>query len=53
MSELMYRAGLKPMQPMRLHWASRLWGPRAMVLGQVVSFLPDTPCAHEISKNSL
>jgi len=23
------RAGLKPMQPMRLHWAPRLWGPRA------------------------
>jgi len=29
-----------------------LWGHRAMVLGQVVLFLPDTPCAHEISKNS-
>ena len=23
------RAGLKPMQPMRLHWAPRLRGPRA------------------------
>jgi len=21
------RAGLKPMQPMQLHWAQRLWGP--------------------------
>jgi len=27
------RAGLKPMQPMQLHWARRLWGPRAMVFG--------------------
>jgi len=44
------RAGLKPMQPMRLHWAPRFWGPRAK---QVVSFLPDTPCAREISKNGL
>jgi len=32
------RTGLKPMQPMRLHWAPRLWGPRAMVFGQVVHF---------------
>jgi len=32
------RAGLKPMQPMRLHWAPRLRGPRAMVVGQVVYF---------------
>jgi len=23
------RADLKPMQPMRLHWAPRLWGPHA------------------------
>jgi len=28
-------------------------GPRAMVLGQVISFLPDTPCTGEISKNGL
>ena len=34
----MPRAGLKPMQPMRLHWAPRLRGPRAMVVGQVVYF---------------
>ena len=27
------RAGLKPMQPMQLHWAPRLWGPRAMLFG--------------------
>jgi len=32
------RAGLKPMQPMRLHWAPRLREPRAMVFGQVVYF---------------
>ena len=38
------RAGLKPMQPMRLHWALRLWGPRAMCLDSC-SFLPNTPCA--------
>jgi len=31
-------AGLKPMQPMRLHWVPRLRGPRAMVVGQVVYF---------------
>jgi len=34
----MVRAGLKPMQPMQLHWAPRVWGPRAMVFGQVVHF---------------
>jgi len=33
-----FRAGLKPMQQMRLHWVPRLWGPRAMVFGQVVHF---------------
>jgi len=27
------RASLKPMQPMQLHWAPRLCGPRAMVFG--------------------
>jgi len=27
------RAGLKPMQPMQLHWALRLWGRRTMVFG--------------------
>ena len=27
------RAGLKPMQPMQLHWAPCLWGPRGMVFG--------------------
>jgi len=27
------RAGLKPMQPMQLHWAPRLLGSRAMVFG--------------------
>jgi len=29
-SPLATMAGPKPMQPMQLHWASRLWGPRAM-----------------------
>jgi len=32
------RAVLKPMQPMQIHWAPRLWGPRAMVVGQVIHF---------------
>jgi len=32
------RAGLKPMQPMQLHWAPHLWGPRGMVFGQAVHF---------------
>jgi len=32
------RAGLKPMYPMQLHWAPRIWGPHAMVVGQVVHF---------------
>jgi len=47
------RACLKPMQPIRLHWAPRLWGPaplvaprfwgpRAMCLDSN-SFLPNTP----------
>jgi len=27
------RAGLKPVQPMQLHWAPRLWRPRTMVFG--------------------
>jgi len=26
---LVGRAGLKPMQPMQLHWAPRLWRPHA------------------------
>jgi len=33
------RAGLKPMQPMQLHWAPRL------LVWVDYSFLPDTPCA--------
>jgi len=33
-----HRAGLKPMQPMRLHWAPRPRGPRATVFGRVVYF---------------
>jgi len=32
------RAGLRPMHPMQLHWAPPLWGPRAMVVRQVVYF---------------
>ena len=32
------RAGLKPMHPMQLHYAPRLWSPRAMVVGHVVHF---------------
>jgi len=32
------RADLKRMQPMRLHWAQSLRGPRAMVVAQVVHF---------------
>jgi len=34
----MCRVGLKAIQPMQLHWASRLWGARAMVFGKVVNF---------------
>jgi len=32
------RAGLKPMEPMQLHWAPPLWVPRAMLFVQVVHF---------------
>jgi len=32
------RAGLKPMQPMQLHWAPSIRGSRAMVFGHVVHF---------------
>jgi len=32
------RAGLKPMQPMQLHWAPRPWGPHAMVFGKIDHF---------------
>jgi len=32
------RAGLKPIHPMQLHWVPHLWGPCAMVVGQVVHF---------------
>ena len=32
------RAGLKPMHPMQLHYALRLWRPRPMVVGHVVHF---------------
>jgi len=41
------RAGLKPMQPMQLHWVPRhgVWVD--------CSFLPDTPCAWEISRNAI
>jgi len=37
------RAGLKPMQPMQLHWTPRhgVWVD--------CSFLPDTPCTWEFS----
>jgi len=30
--------GLKPMQPMQLHWAPRLWVPRVMVFGKIIHF---------------
>jgi len=32
------RAGLKPMHPVQLHCAPRLWRPRAKVVGHVVHF---------------
>jgi len=35
---MMTRAGLKPMQPMQLHWASRIWGASAMVFGWIIHF---------------
>jgi len=47
-----FRAGIKPMQPMQLHWAPRLW-PRAMVFEKIVHFCQihlalensvETPC---------
>ena len=28
------RAGFKPLQPMRLHWAALLWGPAPWCLGR-------------------
>ena len=37
-SILVYRAGLKPMQPMQLHWAPRLWGPAPWCLGGLLIF---------------
>jgi len=40
----MRRAGLKPMQPMRLHWAPR----HGVSAG--CSILPDTLCAASIEK---
>ena len=33
------RASLKPMQPMRLHWAPRLWGPAPWSLGRLFIFV--------------
>ena len=41
------RAGLKPMQPMQLHWAPRhgVW--------EGYSFSPDTHSAREFSENGL
>ena len=41
------RVGLKPMQHMQLHWAPR----HGVCAGY--SFVPDTPCAYEFSKNGL
>jgi len=32
------RAGLKPMQPMQLHWAPLLWGLAPWCLGRLFSF---------------
>jgi len=32
------RAGLKPMQPMQLDWALRLWGPPPWCLGRLFIF---------------
>jgi len=32
------KAGLKPMQPMQLHWAPRLWGPAPWCLGRLFMF---------------
>jgi len=32
------KAGLKPMQPMQLHWAPHLSGARTTLFGQVVHF---------------
>ena len=32
------KVGLKPMHPLQLHWAPRLWRPRVMVVGHVVHF---------------
>ena len=39
---LSHRAGLKSMQPMRLHWAPRHGGWAGCL------FLPDTPCTREL-----
>jgi len=41
------RAGLKPMQPMQLHWAP----PHGVWLDG--SFLPDTLCAWEFIRNAI
>jgi len=38
------RAGLKPMQPMQLHWAPRLWGPAPWCLGRLFIFAGYTLC---------
>jgi len=45
-------AGLKPMQPTQLHWAPHLWDLRHGVW-VAYSFLPDTPCAWEFSRNAI
>jgi len=39
---LIVRTGLKPMQPMWLHWDLRHGGWKGCL------FLPDTPCAREL-----
>ena len=41
------RAGLKPMQPMQLHWAPHhgVW--------VSCSYLPDTPCSREFGRNGI
>jgi len=35
---LSVKAGLKPVQPMRMYWALRLRGPRPMMVGQLFIF---------------
>ena len=49
---LLCRAGLKPMEPMQLHWAPRLGAPRHAACAGC-SFLPDTPCTRELQKRLL